>query len=214
MNNDAPLLTALTCSNCGSDLAGGGSALVYVCRNCLRAKFMKKPDAVYAFRYVKPVLDLHGPLVYAPFWRCTGKLKLKADDPRKMKHYSTLKPLGALYFPAFWNIRLSYFENLTLRYALMESGSIGFGEAIDAPLLDGIRDPAVIPEMARLTWLGYLDRRSDVTGVDAGFEAQSLAYCAIPFYREGDSYVDGVCGVRLPGVFFSEGGERRGPADE
>ncbi len=207
MNGDAPLLSALTCSNCGSDLEGRGSALVYVCRGCLRAKFMKKPDAVYAFRYVKPVLDLKGPVVYAPFWRCTGKLRLKADDPRKIRPYATLKPLGALYFPAFWSMRLSYFENLTIRYALLAPGTLGFGDALDAPLLDGIRDPSVVTEMARLTWLAYLDRRSDVTGVDAGFEPQSLAYCAVPFYREGDSYVDGVCGVRLPGAFFSEAAE-------
>ncbi len=205
MNGDVPLLSSLTCSNCGTDLDGGGSALVYVCRNCLRAKYMKRPEPVYAFRYVEPVLDLKGPVAYAPFWRCTGKLKLKADEPKKLRSYRTMKPLGALFFPAFWNIRLSYFDNLTLRYALLEAGTIRFGDSLDAPLLDGIRDPAVVSEMARLTWLAYLDRRSDVTGVDAGFDLQSLAYCAVPFYREGDSYVDGVCGVRLPGVFFSEG---------
>jgi hypothetical protein len=198
------LLTALTCGNCGSDLEGGGSALVYVCRNCKRAVFMKAPDKPYALRFLKPVLDRKSPLLYAPFWRCTGKLKLRAEDPRRLKPYAKVKPLGPLYFPAFWNMRLAYFDNLTLRYAQMDAGTFVFDDAADSRLMDGIRDPLVIPEMARLTWLAYLDRYSDVTGVTADFEAQRPVYTAVPFFKDGDSFVDGLCGVRLPSGFFSE----------
>ena len=79
-----------------------------------------------------------------------------------------------------------------------------FDDAADSRLVDGIRDPSVIPEMARLTWLAYLDRFSDVTGVSADFEAQRPVYAAVPFFKDGDSFVDGLCGVRLPAIFLTE----------
>jgi hypothetical protein len=101
-------------------------------------------------------------------------------------------------------MRLAYFDNLTLRYAQMDAGTFVFDDAADSRLMDGIRDPLVIPEMARLTWLAYLDRYSDVTGVTADFEAQRPVYTAVPFFKDGDSFVDGLCGVRLPSGFFSE----------
>jgi hypothetical protein len=61
-----------------------------------------------------------------------------------------------------------------------------------------MRDPSILPEMAALTWLAYLDRRADVTGVSAVFHPESLLYVGVPFFRTGASLVDGLCGVRLP----------------
>lgn len=202
------LLSALTCGNCGADLEGGGGALVFVCRTCGTAVFMREPGKAYALKYLKPVIEGKGAVLYAPFWRCTGKLKLKAVDTRKLKPYAKVKPLGALYFPAFWNLRMSYFDNLTLRYSQLEAGAQVLEDRKDGALVDGIRDPGVIPDMARLTWLAYLDRYSDVTGVTAAFELRSLIYTAVPFYRKGESFVDGLCGVKLPAGFFTRAAGR------
>lgn len=201
-----PLLLPLTCRTCGRDLSGGGGALVYTCGECHEATHMADPDKSYRLLHVRPGPSFTGQPICAPFWRLTGRVTLTVEDDPKRSAYQRLKPLGPLFFPAFWNPKAAYFDNLTVRFALNPE-KIEL-ENRSEPLLDGIRDPRVLPEMARLTWLAYLDRFSDVTGVELVFEPEDVAYCAVPFFQQGNFYFDGVLGVQLPPGFFAGSGLR------
>ena len=201
-----PLLLPLTCKSCGRDLAGGGGALVYACLECGEATHMSDPDKAYPLVYVRPSPSFSGQPVYAPFWRLTGRVSLTVESDPKRSVYHRLKPLGPLYFPAFWSPQAAYHDNLTVRLALAQD-RIELERRSD-PLLDGIRDPSVLSAMARLTWLGYLDRFSDVTGVELDYQAESVTYCAMPYFRQGGFFFDGVLGVQVPPKLFAGSGLR------
>lgn len=196
-----PELVPLACKGCGQELAGGPHAMVFVCMDCKEAVYMGDPGRGYRLAFVRAGLSFSGPRVYAPFWRLTGRVTLVVDDERKRRAYQNVKPLGPLYFPAFWSPQAAYFDNLTLRYAGVQE-RMEF-EEIREPILDGVRDPETLPEMARLTWLGYLDRFSDVTGQEIEYQIESVAYAALPFFRQGEAFCDGILGIQLPRGFFS-----------
>ena len=191
------LLVPLACPRCGGELAGGGRALVFLCHPCRLAVSMHRSPRPFPLLYAKPSAGIgSGEPIYVPFWRLEGKASWRAPDEERGRVYDRLTPLGPLFFPAFWSPRAALYDNLTLRYALAPANIIlAPGEA---PVQEGVLDPADLPEMARLTWLAYLDRAGDVTGVEGFFEPTGLAYVAVPFIREGDHWVDGVLGINVP----------------
>jgi hypothetical protein len=197
---DRPLMIPLICKGCGSPLDGSGDALVFVCRQCRTARHMAAPEKAYPLAYVKNHLEMSGERLYAPFWRLAGQVHWSTLEPAKQRAYSNAKPLGHLYFPAFWSPRVAYYDNLTQSLALSKDPML-FEERSDA-IVDGYRDPGTLGEMARLTWLAYLDRIADVTDVKLTFTVEEIIYAALPFFRAGDRYVDGVLGVQLPPAFF------------
>lgn len=164
---------------------------------------MEAPDRIYPAGWLHPRIGGAGRPVGAPFWMVTGALKVSCGDSRKEAAYSRVRRLGPLFFPAFWTLRLSYYDDLTRRFALLEPAQLAFGEPFQGPLLDGVRDPGLLPEMARLAWLAHLDRAADVTGVVASFEAERIAYAVVPFFEEGDHLVDGILGIALPRVLMA-----------
>lgn len=196
----SPTLLPLLCRGCGQELAGGPLALIYLCPVCREATHMAEPGRSYRLLYARAGPSFSGPRIYAPFWRITGHVTLTVDDERRRRAYQNVKPLGPLFFPAFWNPKAAYFDNLTLRYAAVQE--IDFEERQEA-VLDGVRDPRTLPEMARLTWLGYLDRFADVSGQEIDYQVESVAYAALPFFRHREGFCDGVLGIQLPGGYFS-----------
>jgi hypothetical protein len=197
---DQPLMIPLICKGCGDPLDGSGDALVFVCRACRTARHMADPENAYKLAYVKSRVEMAGERLYAPFWRMAGMVHWSTLEAAKQRVYSNAKPLGHLYFPAFWSPRVSYYDNLTQSLALSKE-PILFEDRSDI-IVDGYRNPAALGEMARLTWLAYLDRIADVTGVDLTFTVEEIIYAALPFFKAGDRYVDGVQGVQLPAAFF------------
>ena len=197
---DRTLMIPLICMGCGEPLDGSGESLVFVCRACRTARHMSAPDRVYPLAYVKSRIVIAGERLYAPFWRLAGHAQWSVLEPAKQRAYAHAKPLGDLYFPAFWSPRVAYYDNLTQSLALSKE-PIEFEERDDA-IVDGYRDPAALPEMARLTWLAYFDRIADVTGVKLVFTPEEITYAALPFFRTGEGFVDGVMGVQLPAAFF------------
>ncbi|MGC8722518.1 MAG: hypothetical protein ACP5VF_01415 [Acidobacteriota bacterium] len=192
-----PLLIPLDCPRCGGELAGGERALVFLCHPCRLAVSMHRSPRPFPLLYAKPSAGAgSGETIYVPFWRLEGKASWRAPNEERRRAYDRLTPLGPLFFPAFWSPRAALYDNLTLRYALAPA-SIAL-EPGEAPVLEGVLDPADLPEMARLTWLAYLDRAGDVTGVECLFEPTGLAYVAVPFVRDGDHWVDGVLGINVP----------------
>lgn len=198
------LLIPLTCPECGGDLDGGNSARIYLCRECSYALFMERPGEKYPVRYVQAHVKTASQRVYVPFWRVTGTFKASGANKKQSIGYGRIRSLGPLYFPAFWSPRLGYFDNLTLTYS-KEEAKMAFEEGRDDAILDGIRDPAILAEMARLTWLGYLDRFSDVTGLEGRYEVKDILYAGVPFFPDGDHFLDGVSGVRIPKGFLPPG---------
>jgi len=194
------LLLPLVCPGCGRDAQGSGASKVYVCPSCRTARFMDRPERTYPVVYLAGK-EAEARRLYAPFWRVTGTASWRIGDPGKARAYGNARPLGALHFPAFWTARSSHDENLTLRYALLDVPP-SEDEAAAAPLLPGILDPEHLTEMARLTWLMYLDRVADVTGADLQFLSRDVAYVAVPFSARGQIWEDGVLGLRFPQSFF------------
>lgn len=195
------LLLPLICNGCGRELAGGPNALVYVCLECGEATHMGDPGVVYRVVHVRAGPAFSGPRVYAPFWRLAGRVTLLVDDEKKRRVYQNVKPLGPLFFPAFWSPKAAYVDDLTLRYAGAQD-RIELQESQE-PVLDGVRDPRTLPEMARLTWLAYLDRFADVSGLEVEFQVESVTYAAVPFFTAQGGFRDGVLGIQLPAGYFS-----------
>lgn len=196
-----PLLVPLSCPRCGGELDGGSGARVFLCRTCAVATFEADPAEVYPLRYVAAAAGLGRPDLFAPFWRVAGQFAWQTGDRQKQRVYERLAPLGPLLFPAFWSPKAAYYDDLTLRYARRpELLTLGSGKD---PVLDGMRAPKALGELARLAWLAYLDRFADITGTEGTFEIKELIYAAVPFFRRGDHFEDGILGCSVPTSFFS-----------
>ena len=189
------------CPRCGNDLEGGDGARIFLCRPCGLAMYGADPAQVYPLRYVAAAAGGGPPDLFAPFWRVAGEFSWQTEDKRKRRTYQNLQPLGALLFPAFWNPRASYYDDLTLRYARRSDLlALRLG---NEPLLDGMRHPKALGELARLAWLAYFDKSADVTGVEGHFEIEELTYVGVPFFRREDQFEDGVLGCKVPFTYFS-----------
>jgi hypothetical protein len=130
-----------------------------------------------------------------------GEFSWQTDDRRKQRTYQNLHPLGPLFFPAFWSPRAAYYDDLTLLLARRpEQIALVSG---NRPLLDGMRHPGRLGELARLAWLAYLDRSADVTGVEGRFEVKDLVYVGFPFFKRDGRFEDGVLGCKVPATYFS-----------
>lgn len=196
-----PLLIPLSCPRCGGGLDGGACARVFLCRSCAIATFDADPAQVYPLRYVAAPAGLGQADLFAPFWRVAGDFAWQTADRQKQRVYENLQPLGPLLFPAFWSPKAAYYDDLTLRYARRpELLTLGPGQE---PILDGMRSPKALGELARLAWLAYLDRVADITGTEGRFEVKELIYVGVPFFSRGDHFEDGVLGCSVPRSFFS-----------
>ena len=164
---------------------------------------MGREPAEYPLVYAAARSAFPGRKVYVPFWLLEGEASWVCEDSRKARAYASARRLGALAIPAFWSPLAVYHDNLTLRYA-MDPESLTF-EDRDDPVLDGVRSPEILPELARLTWLAYLDRIADVTGLELQFRASSLKYAAVPFFEDGEKMLDGILGVSFPSSMFAAG---------
>jgi hypothetical protein len=130
-----------------------------------------------------------------------GEFSWRTEDRRKERTYQRLHPLGPLFFPAFWNPRAAYYDDLTLLFARRpELIVLGAG---NEPILDGMRNPKALCELSRLAWLAYFDRSADVTGVEGRFEVKDLAYVGLPFFKRDGRFEDGVLGCKVPATYFS-----------
>ena len=181
-------------------MEGGDRARVFLCRPCEVASYGADPARIYPFRYVAPSPDAGAPDLYAPFWRVEGDFFWRTDDPSKARVFHHLSPLGPLFFLALTSAKTAYCDDITIRYA-REPGLLKLCPGT-APVLDGRRNPEVLGELSRLTWLAYLDRVADVTGLESRFEVKGLTYSAVPFCRTAGEFVDAVLGIRVPEVYF------------
>lgn len=197
----AGLLQPLVCPRCSGPLGGGPRALVFLCPQCAVATHASDLKKAYPLRYAAPVLYRAAPDLFAPFWRVEGDFSWSTRDTQKRRVYGNQRPLGALFFPAFWSPKVAYCDNLTLRYA--QEGVQMRLEVGSAQVLDGLRDPQVLGELARLAWLAYMDRVADVTGVEGRFEVREITYAALPFYKDTGRYLDGILGVPVPEAYFA-----------
>ncbi len=202
----ATLVIPLVCPRCGGDLQAPGSSRVGVCLNCKIATFMGEPHKGYHLFFIEALVKKpSSDLIYAPFWVVKGAVALKCDDEKKERIYQNARPLGPLYFPAFWTPKAANYENLTVRYALAPE-SLAVDKDASGEILAGVLDPGCLPGMAGLCYLAYLDRLADVTGVEASYHVEQVAYAAVPFLKAGKGWTDGVLGIAFPGSYFFGGG--------
>lgn len=195
------LLLSLRCPRCGNDMEGAGASRVYTCSPCGVARFMERPETLYPYVVLRPSRE-GVELLWAPFWRVEGDVQWQGASGEKTRFFANAKPLKALYFPAFSTLKLGQHENLTQRYALWEDPFVEEPRR-ELNLLPGLLDPLALPEMARLTWLAYLDRIADVTGLELLFSANRVSYAAVPFLRKGLGWEDGQIGIPYPDSYFT-----------
>jgi hypothetical protein len=96
----------------------------------------------------------------------------------------------------------SYHSDLTLRLLTLQQQPLCV--AGEDPMPGGVRSPEVIPPMARLLVLSYLDRIADVEGVDLEMSVQTLEYVGYPFWKDPEGWTDGICGLKFPPSLFSK----------
>ncbi len=200
------LLVPLVCPRCGGDLEAPSPSRVGICLNCKVATFMRQPENEYHLFFIearerRPSSEI----IYAPFWLVKGSGSFNCGDDKKKRIYQNARKLGPLYFPAFWTPKAANYENLTIRYALAQESLVEDKEAHGA-ILAGVLDPSRLAAMAALCYAAYLDRLADVTGVEASYKVEQVAYAAVPFLKAGKGWTDGVLGVAFPGAYFFGGG--------
>lgn len=194
------LLMPVSCPACSDRLRLEGEDRIALCLACRKAYYLDRNLRSYDLEYLVPRVPASPDRVYAPFWKVEGAYSF-TGTPRQQRRFAGVKPLGALYFPAFWMPRFRYFDDFTLRYALLEAPIPV--EAGQDPVPGGVRDPDILGEMARLTVLGHLDRIEDVGGVKLDYAVRRVSLAAVPFFRQGDSWVDGICGIKVPLHLFA-----------
>lgn len=194
------LLVAMVCPLCGKELDAGPGDRLGLCIPCQAAHFIGHAGGGYPLRYLVPAFESAGQRRFLPFWKFSGSWDIRAQ-PAKKRLYARFPPRGDLFFPAFWRPALSYSADLTWRlFALPQRPSLRPGED---SVPGGVRSPEVIPEMARLSLLSYLDRIADVEGVELDVSESSLEYIGYPFWGDCGGWTDGLLGVRFPPTLFA-----------
>ena len=193
------LLVPMSCPGCGRELLAAKGDLLAICPDCPKAYHLGSTFTPYDFQYLKAEISMPGELRYLPFWRVKGALEL-SGPPAKLSRYRSFPRADELYFPAFWRPRLNYFDDITWQYTRLKKPPETEWR-ID-PVGGGVRDPKNLPEIARLTLLGYLDRIEDVRGIEARFEIEGLVYVGVPFYKAEGTWADAICGIKVPASVF------------
>ncbi|MCX7830571.1 MAG: hypothetical protein N2445_05885, partial [Acidobacteria bacterium] len=193
------LFVPLNCSNCGKDLSGGDNSIVFFCLSCKKAFIMEKLKEPLQLKVYKSKFDFDGQLIYFPFYRIEGSFSYFSEDAFKVKAFSNLAPLGALYYPAFMNLRNLYSEDLTLKYALKGDEFIEDDYPKECKIVDVLVSPKNLEKVAKLFYLSYLDKAADVTNVKVEFLLRSFIFALIPFEKKGDEYRELILGTTLKG---------------
>jgi hypothetical protein len=194
------LLVSVTCPRCAGDLTLNREDRIALCHPCCMAYFLDRAFRSYDLEYLAPLIPANAERIYVPFWKVEGYYSIAADSKRQ-RQYGHMKVLGPLFYPAFWMPRFQYFDDFTQRYALLDA-PLEVEKRRD-PVPGGVRNPEILPEMARLTVLAHLDRAVDVTGVDVSYEVLRISLAGVPFLRQADSWLDGICGIKVPLHLFS-----------
>lgn len=198
-DSGGPLLIPMVCPHCGKDLEAGPGDRVGLCMSCRRAHFLGGAGGSFPLMYFHPVSGGTGKPKFLPFWKLEASWEIRCE-PVKARAYSRFPARGTLVFPAFWRPSPTYSADLTWRlFGLAQLPPLGPGEE---PLPGGVRSPEVIPEMARLSLLSYMDRLADVDGVDLRIAVGSLEYVGYPFWGDPEGWMDGILGVRFPSALF------------
>jgi hypothetical protein len=201
-DKDASLLVPLVCPRCNGDIEAPSPSRIGLCLNCKTARFMREPSREYRLVFIEAKKqEGTSNLIYAPFWRVEGSGAVRTDDEKKLRVYQNARPLGPLYIPAFWTPKAANYENITMRYALAPD-AIAEDAGATGNVLAGVLNPMNLREIAVLCYLAYLDRLADVTGVEASFTVDEVAYAAVPFLKAGAGWKDGILGLQFPGPYF------------
>jgi len=193
------LFISLVCPSCGGDLCGGDAARIHLCFECRKAYVMDEFPRNLPLMVLKPRVAHGEELFYMPFFKINGDFSFTTQDAQKTRTYRNMNPLGAIYYPAFPNIRSLYSEDLTIRYSL-GIGEIDLeSESRKAPMVDGARNPVHLETIGKLVWLGYMDKVADVTDVKAQYAVSSVSYCLVPFEKTADGPRELMLGLTLRG---------------
>lgn len=191
------LFAPLECKNCGKELNGGNNSKIFFCFSCKIAYLMDNYPETVRVKVYKKKFKLNGELIYFPFYRIEGTLSVNSDDSKKMNAYSKLKPLNAIFYPAFINLRSLYSEDLTLKYSLESQQFEEEDSLVEAKIVDVIVNPENLEKVAILYYLSYLDRAADVTGVEANFSLKEYCIALIPFENRENEYRELIFGTTL-----------------
>ncbi|NMB99811.1 MAG: hypothetical protein GYA35_05960 [Thermoanaerobaculaceae bacterium] len=193
------LFIPLVCSRCGKELLGGDNSIIFFCLECKIGFIMENYPESLPLKIYKKNFNCEGELIYFPFYKIEGDFSFFSEDSHKTNSYSNLKKLGALFYPAFINLRSLYSEDLTLKYALQPYSFVEDNYPKEAVIIDVLVAPKNLEKIAKLFYLSYFDRAADVTNVEVDFTLKTVDFALIPFEKKGDEYRELILGTILKG---------------
>ena len=146
-----------------------------------------------------------GRLGHLPFWGFRVRAAWEWPETTRMGAAAWTAP-DWVYVTAFSLSNAFYFGDPGLIFT-QKRIVLTAGEA--APLIGGTRSLEEAKVFVEPHLLGLLDRRVDVTGLTMSCAIDEAMLCAIPYFDDGLTLVDGMLGLKLPGAALDEIGALR-----
>ena len=180
----------LVCPSCGSDLAGPDSVRMFYCANCCTAHDLEAGESTKV-SFADSQFLLAGDIIFLPFWHFDAAIDLRSQDPKKMRELAAAPRIDRIWVAAFAMRNATVFG---------DPGFILTQRQTDwRPRPDGHLAGADLSEkgaeaIARYFALSMIDKRVDITGVDAGITLTDPHLVGVPFEDAGEKLMDGLAG--------------------
>lgn len=219
-------VVALVCSNCGTELDGLNSDVVFFCNSCHHAyECSAKGLKQYPVKYMTPGDDAPKPDLYIPFWELDISIDVnptldaspkhgfgRAERARKLKRLNGLTEKivngwKKAFVPAARLVRPSYYGDPGFLHSTNQKISAAIRPerpyrdlklfGASRRLVDAVRYP-------KLYALLFIDRAVDVTNLDLEVRFHAAQIVGIPFARAGDRAIDCITIKDYPNILFND----------
>jgi len=181
-------IISLRCPQCGGDLKGLDSDVLFFCSDCRLAYEPVEDHFVpHTIAAVKPrIQNESGKPFWAPFWFFKFGAKIDAIPKEMRRAEEVIGKHPYVWVSAFRMWRPAYFGNPGYLYT-SSSISPDIVEKHDPPAVIGCaRNKERAAEFVRPFLLSVIDRSIDVAAIDISCEIKSAELLAVPFYLNPD----------------------------
>ncbi len=205
-------VTPLVCPDCGSPLAGLRYDRIFNCMNC---RMGYKPGKEgkwtrYALRFAEPGHAKAKVSFYLPLWQLGIESSAKASNKQQEVAISRIEDMKSVWVTAFTMVRPSYYGDIGLNYSSAGAMPRMVREWPQASFTAGCaRTLEDASKYARLFVTLFIDKRTDVTGMEIDVKVTGAALWGIPFADQGSKVMDLVSGMELPAFAIDDLAEIR-----
>ena len=176
-------MRSMICPECSRELTGDPSCDVFFCHPCARAYPLNETDVRgYPLSYLRPIEQIVGTPVWAPFWEMEAECTIAHADQRQRETWSRTTPWKHIFLPAFWSPAADSLPHLTASMGLVPSAKIRREHRHD-PIYRPTRSTKNLERIARLLLIQHLDRARDVTGAVIHVRPLGYSFTGVPFFR-------------------------------